>query len=356
MSTDKAPRDIVGAEGPGVAAGQRRPATGTVVADAAQGAGADVAGRAPAAPQPGRKTGSWSTPWLFMLPYLLLFGAFVLAPIVYGLWISLHDYDYTLPGKPFVGLDNYVKLFQADSTTRDIFWTSAKATAIFMVFSVPLLLVIPLGVALLMNQRFRGRNLFRAVYFAPYVLGVAVIAVLWRYLLDSNIGLVNQYLGAIGLPDRTPWLTSVPAAWVALVGVTVWWTLGFNAVIYLAGLQDIPGELYEAARVDGANAWQQFRNVTLPGLRPVLSFVTMVTILASANMFGQSYLMTQGAPGTETRTLIYQIAETGLRNFQMGDAAAMSYMMTIGLVLLSLVVFWLFRERTEKAAKAGGRG
>ncbi len=167
-------------------------------------------------------------------------------------------------------------------------------------------------------------------------------------VFDTNIGLVNQYLGAIGLPDKIAWLTSVPPAWVALVGVTVWWTLGFNAVIYLAGLQDIPGELYEAAKVDGANAWQSFWNVTLPGLKPVLSFVTMVTILASANMFGQSYLMTLGGPGTETRTLIYQIAETGLRNFQMGAAAAMSYMMTIMLVLLSLVVFWLFREKAEK--------
>jgi multiple sugar transport system permease protein len=355
MATDKAPRDLAGAEGPGVAAGQRRPATGTAVAEAGRGADLGVTGRPSLAPSTGGATRrGWATPWLFMLPYLVLFGTFVLAPIVYGFWISLHDYDYTLPGKPFVGLENYTALFSADSTTRDVFWTSAKATGIFTLFSVPLLLVIPLAVALLMNQKFRGRNLFRAIYFAPYVLGVAVIAVLWRYLLDSNIGLVNQYLGAIGLPDRIPWLTSVPEAWVALVGVTVWWTLGFNAVIYLAGLQDIPGELYEAARVDGANAWQQFRNVTLPGLRPVLSFVTMVTILASANMFGQSYLMTQGQPGTETRTLIYQIAETGLKNFQMGDAAAMSYMMTIGLVFLSVIIFWLFRERTEKATRRQG--
>ncbi|GMA85925.1 hypothetical protein GCM10025868_11750 [Angustibacter aerolatus] len=156
------------------------------------------------------------------------------------------------------------------------------------------------------------------------MLGVAVVSSLWRFLLDANIGLVNQYLGALGLGDHVAWLTSTPPAWVALIGVTVWWTLGFNAVIYLAGLQDISPELYEAARVDGANAWQRFRNVTLPGLRPVLSFVTMVTIIASANMFGQSYLMTRGAPGRETRTAIYQITETGLTNFQMGDAAAMS--------------------------------
>jgi multiple sugar transport system permease protein len=285
------------------------------------------------------------TPWLFLAPYLVLFVGFVLAPAVYGFWISLHDWDYTLPGKPFVGVENYQDLVDPGSLPFDRFWNGMQATAIFTVLSVPLLLVVPLAVALAMNQRFRGRNLFRAVYFAPYVLGVAVVAVMWRFLLDNNIGPVNYYLGRLGLPDDIAWTTSVPAAWVALVGVTVWWTLGFNAVIYLAGLQDIPRELYEAAEVDGANAWQKFRNVTLPGLRPVLSFVTMITIIASANMFGQSYLMTEGAPGTETRTAIYQIAETGLRNYQMGSAAAMSYVLTLVLMLTSLGVFWLFRER-----------
>ena len=209
--------------------------------------------------------------------------------------------------------------------------------------------VVPLGVALLMNARFPGRNLFRAVYFAPYVLGVAVIAVLWRYILDKQTGLLNHYLGAIGLPDDIAWTTSVPAAWVALVGVTVWWTLGFNAVIYLAGLQDISPDLYEAARVDGANRWQRFRHVTLPGLRPVSMFVILTTIIASANMFGQSYLITQGAPGGETRTAIYYIAETGLKSFDMGRAAAMSFVLTLCLLVLSVVVMLCFRER--KAAR-----
>jgi multiple sugar transport system permease protein len=284
-------------------------------------------------------------PWLFLAPFLALFGTFVIAPAVLGAWISLHRYDYTLPGKPFVGLENYIRLFTPGSLTFETFWGSMRATAIFTVASVPLLLVIPLLVALLMNQKFTGRNAFRAAFFAPYVLGVAVIAVLWRYLLDANIGLVNYYLGAIGLPDNIAWTTSTPWVWVTLVGVTVWWTLGFNAVIYLAGLQDIDAVLYEAARVDGANAWQQFWNVTFPGLRPVLSFVTLVTIIGSANMFGQSYLMTQGGPGRETRTAIYQIAETGLVNYQMGDAAAMSYVLTFFLILLSLGVVMLFRER-----------
>jgi multiple sugar transport system permease protein len=303
------------------------------------------------APRRGNPHDAGVAPWLFLAPYLVLFLAFVIAPIIYGLYISLHRYDFTLPNKPFVGLENYVDLVTPGSLTFETFWRAMRATAIFTVFSVPLLLAVPLLIALVMNKKFAGRNLFRALYFAPYVLGVAVVAILWRYLLDANIGLVNYYLGLLGLPDDTAWTTSTPAAWFALVGVTVWWTLGFNAVIYLAGLQDIPKELYEAAEMDGANRWQQFRNVTLPGLKPVLSFVTMITIIASANMFGQSYLITRGAPGTETRTAIYQIAETGLRNYQMGSAAAMSYVLTIFLVLLSLLVFWLFRDKEQKARK-----
>jgi multiple sugar transport system permease protein len=296
-----------------------------------------------------RYGGRW-VPYAFLLPYLALFVTFVLVPIVLGLWISLHIWDFTIPRKPWTGLSNYRDLFDSQSVVGPDFVRAMKATAIFTVGSVPLLVVVPLAVALLMNAKFRGRNLFRAVYFAPYVLGVAVIGVLWRYILDNNIGLLNRYLAALGLPDDVAWTTSTPAAWVALIGVTVWWTLGFNAVIYLAGLQDIPPELYEAAKIDGAGAWQRFRNVTLPGLRPVLMFVVITTIIASANMFGQSYLITQGAPGNETRTAIYYIAETGLKNFDMGRAAAMSFVLTLCLLVLSAVVLLGFRER-----KAGSR-
>jgi multiple sugar transport system permease protein len=312
---------------------------------AAPGDAVDATRHTRRAPRRGIAKHGRLTPWLFLSPYLVLFGGFVILPIILGGWISLHRWDYTLPGKPFVGLDNYRALFDSSTIAHSTFWASMQATGIFTVASVPLLLVLPLLVALVMNQKFPGRNLFRAVYFAPYVLGVAVVAVLWRYLLDANIGLINYYAGLLGLPERTAWTTSTPAAWVALVGVTVWWTIGYNSVIYLAALQDIPKELYEAARVDGANRWQQFWNVTFPGLRPVLAFVTMITIIASANMFGQSYLITQGGPGRETRTAIYQIAETGLRNFSMGSAAAMSYVLTLFLMVLSVGVFWLFRER-----------
>ena len=287
------------------------------------------------------------TPYLFMAPYLVLFLIFVLIPVIFGLWISLHNWDYLVPRKPWVGLENYVNLFTANSTTSEPFWQSMKATGLFTLFSVPLLVVIPLLVALILNQQFRGRNFFRAVYFAPYVLGVAVVGILWRFLLDPNVGLLNYYLGVLGLAENIPWTTALPWAWVSLVGMTVWWTLGFNAVIYLAGLQDIDPALYDAAKVDGANRWQRFVNVTLPGLRPVLLFVVTITLLLSANVFGQPYIVTQGAPGNETRSAIMYIAEEGLRNFNMGSAAAMSYVLALVLALLGVATFAFFRYRED---------
>jgi multiple sugar transport system permease protein len=288
-----------------------------------------------------------ATPYLFLAPFLVLFVVFIVVPAIYGIWISLHDYDFLLPVKPFVGLDNYKELFSPGGRDAADFWQAMKATGIFTLFSVPLLMVVPLAVALLLNRSFPGRTFFRAVFFTPYVLGVAVVGLLWRYLLDPNIGLVNSYLDQIGFHRNLPWTTDLPWAWVSLVGMTVWWTLGFNAIIYLAGLQDIAPELYEAAEVDGAGRWQQFRNVTLPGLRPVLLFVLTVTILNSANMFGQSFLVTKGAPGNETRTAIMLIAETGMRSFRMGTAAAMSYVLAVVLLLVSLLNFRFFRMQRE---------
>jgi len=286
------------------------------------------------------------TPYLFLAPYLLLFVVFVAIPVVYGFWISLHSWDYLLPGKPWVGLKNYADLFTPGSVTSGPFWNSMGATGKYTLYSVPLLVLVPLLVALVLNQKFPGRAFFRSVYFAPYVLGVAVVGILWRFLLDPNVGLVNYYLGQIGI-GNVPWITALPWAWISLVGMTVWWTLGFNAMIYLAGLQDIPRELYEAAAVDGANAWQRFLNITIPGLWPVLLFVVTITILREANMFGQSYIVTQGAPGEETTTAIMYIAETGLRQFNMGAAAAMSYVLALFLLIISIANFAFFRVRED---------
>ena len=284
-----------------------------------------------------------ATPYLFLLPYGVLFIGFIAIPAVYGVYISLHDYDYLLPHQPWVGFKNYTELFKSGSRDGADFWQSMRATLVFTVFSVPLLVVIPLGVALLLNRAFPGRTFFRAIFFTPFVLGVAVVGVLFRFLLDPNIGVLNHYLHSAGVHRNIPWITQLPWAWISLVSMTVWWTLGFNAIIYLAGLQDISPDLYDAADIDGANGWQKFRSVTLPGLRPVMLFVTTVTILASANMFGQSLLVTNGAPANGTRTAIFYISQVGLRQYRQGAAAAMSYIFAIILVLISLVNYRFFR-------------
>ncbi len=293
-----------------------------------------------------RRAGSPLTPYLFLAPYLLLFVTFVVVPAAYGLWISLHDWDYMLDSKVFIGLRNFTDLFDSESVIGPDFWNGMKNTLLFTVASVPFLVVLPLLLALLLHQRFPGRTFFRAMFFAPYVLGVAVIGLMWRYLLDSNFGLINAILHT-----DIAWTTSQPWAWIALVAVTVWWTLGFNAIIYLAGLGDIPQEHYEAAALDGANWWQRFIHVTIPGLRPVLIFILVTTILASANMFGQSYLITQGGPTQSTQTAIMVITDLGLSRFQMGAAAAESYLLALFLAVISLANFWLMRDQDEVAAR-----
>lgn len=284
--------------------------------------------------------GSLWTPVLFLTPFLALFAMFVIWPAFYGIWMSLHDWDFVLTNKPWVGAKNYTDLFNSGSVQYRPFWNGMAATAIFTVASVPLLIVLPLGLALVLNRSFPGRTFFRAVYFAPYVLGVAVIGLMWRYLLDGNFGLINHLFGL-----NIQWTTTQPWAWVSLVVVTIWWTMGFNTIIYLAGLSDIPHEHYEAAALDGASAWQTFWYVTLPGLRPVLIFIMITTTLASANMFGQSYLITQGGPTESTRTAIMVITQTGFSQNRPGQAAAMSYILALFLAVISIANFWLMRDK-----------
>lgn len=297
----------------------------------------------------GRKQAAW-VPWLFLTPFLVLFSVFTILPAFYGLWISLHDWDFTLPGKPFVGLQNYTDLFDPASVQYTPFWNGMKNTGLFVLFSVPFLVTLPLLLALLLHRNFPGRTFFRATFFAPYVLGVSVIGLMWRYFLDGNFGIVNALLGT-----NIAWTTSQPWAWISLVGVTVWWTMGFNAIIYVAGLGDIPPEQYEAASLDGAGKVQQFFNVTLPGLRPVLVFVLVTTVLASANMFGQSYMITGGGPTESTRTALMVMTDLGFKQSRAGQAAAMSYILALCLAIVSMVQFWLMRDRDAERDRKQAR-
>ncbi|WP_419819400.1 carbohydrate ABC transporter permease [Glaciibacter flavus] len=318
----------------------------TAVAPPRESAG----GRGPARTRARRATGRRRTgiAYIFLAPFLILFLVFIVAPAVFGLWMSLTDWSPFRDVQHFIGLQNYINLFTPGSTTSGDFWQSMGATGIFVVASVPLLLVVPILVALLLNRKVRGSTFFRTVFFAPYVLGVAVIGVVWGYILDTQSGVLNYLLDLVGLPSNIPWTVDVPWAWVSLVGVTVWWTMGLNTIIVLAGLKGINGDLYEAAALDGAGAFRTFFSVTLPGLRPVMLFITTTTILASANMFGQSYILTKGGPGNATRTAIMYIADQGLSQNNMAPAAAMSYVLFAILSIISIVNFRIQRDRGEK--------
>ena len=290
------------------------------------------------------------TPYLFILPHLIFFAVFVAYPFFSGLYISFFQYDYLRPeATTFVGPQNYLDLFKAGSVKFIEFWNSVRVTVLFVIWSVPFLVLIPLGLAVLLNARAPGMRFFRAMYFAPWVLSVAVIALIWWWIFQSQGGLLNYYLKQWGLP--TPrWLSTMPYAMITIVIATIWWTMGYNMIIFLAALQDIPAELYEAAELDGASAWQRFTRVTLPMLQPVLVFIIIITIIASFNLLGQPLMMTRGDPrqptgGGATEPVMLRIFTEGfVRPFQ-GSAAAMSVIVALIMIFFSFVNFRIFRQR-----------
>jgi multiple sugar transport system permease protein len=288
------------------------------------------------------------TPYLFILPHLIFFALFLAWPFFYGLYISLFEFDFLRPERrPFVGLGNYLRIFDQGGTVFRDFWRAMGNTGEFILWSVPPLVILALFLAVLLNGKYPGRSIFRTIFFAPYTLSVTVAAVLWWWIFQNQGGLINHFLEQIGI--RGPqWLSSMPEAWVAITIATVWWTIGFNTVIFLAALQDIPSSLYEAAAIDGASSVQQFMHVTFPLLRPVLTFVITITLLASANLFGQPYIMTQGGPLQQTETVIYRIYIQGIGRSQMGMAAAMSVFIAALLLGLTALNFKLFGRAEQQ--------
>lgn len=282
-------------------------------------------------------------PYLFILPHLIFFSAFLGYPFFYGIYISLFDFDFLRPEyRPFVGVRNYANLlWNRNSIQFTDFWNSVGNTGWFLLYSVPPLVIGALLLAVLLNGRYRGRNLFRGLYFAPYALSVTVAAVLWRWLFEQG-GLIDSTLQRVGF-QSVSWLGMQPWAWLAITICTIWWTIGFNTVIFLAALQDIPDTLYEAASIDGAGAFQQFTSITIPMLRPVLIFVITITLIASANLFGQSFIMT----GTQSRvigteSIVQKIYDEGIFQNRMGSAAAMSILVAAALLVLTTLNFRVF--------------
>jgi multiple sugar transport system permease protein len=285
----------------------------------------------------GLKRGSLS-PYLYLAPFLLFFIVFEIYPIFQGLYVSLTRWDLATPPR-FIGLANYAGLL------RDtLFWTALRNTSLFVLLNAPLAVVIPLGLALLVNEPILGRGIFRSAFSTPLMISVATVGVLWQWFYNPAFGLINFYLGLVGLPGQN-WLSQTGWAMIAVVVTTVWWTSGFNMILFLAGLQDIPEHLYDAAKIDGAGSWGLFRYVTLPGLRATLLFVGVTTIIGSFRVFGQVFVMTNGGPFDSTRTIVQHIYESGFSYFKMGVASSVAWVL-FGIVLIfTFIQFRLLKEQ-----------
>ena len=282
--------------------------------------------------------------WWFVTPALLVIGIFFVVPIVAAFVISLTDFDIYALADPknlrFVGLRNYVRLLGAP-----LFWQALGNTAYFVVVGVPVSIVVSLGTALLLNSRLtRWRPLFRTALFAPVVTTLVAVAVIWRYLLHTRYGFFNYALSSLGI-DPIDWLGNPRWAMPAIILLAVWKNFGYNMIILLAGLQSIPDELYEAARIDGASMWRQFRHVTIPMLAAILVMVSILTIAGYFQLFAEPYVMTQGGPLQSTVSVLYLMYEEGFKWWNLGSASAVAF-------LLALLIFGVTALQLRWAQRA----
>lgn len=279
--------------------------------------------------------------YLFLTPGLLLFALFRVYPLLEGLRLSFTNARLGRASYQYIAFGNYARL--ADDTR---FHVSLVNTAFYTVASTLPILAIPLILALALN-RGRLRTLLRSVFFFPFTLSVVTVGLAWLWLLDPVVGPFSYYLRALGVPTRS-WLADPQTAMGAIIVTTVWWVTGYYLVIYLAGLQDIPRDLYEAAALDGAGGWRAFRSITLPLLRPVLLFVVVTHVIGSFQLFGQVFVLTSGGPGDATRTVVQHLFETAFQNFfQFGAASAMAWVLFAVILVFSVLQFRLLRGHTE---------
>jgi multiple sugar transport system permease protein len=264
--------------------------------------------------------------WWFVAPALLVIAVFFFLPIVAAFLISLTDFDIyalaDLANLRFVGFGNYLKLLQSP-----LFWQALGNTLYFVAVGVPLSIGASLGAALLLHSRLaRFKPFFRTALFAPVVTTLVAVAVIWRYLFNTRYGLLNYALGGLGI-DPIDWLGDPHWAMPAIILFAVWKNFGYNMIIFLAGLQSIPEELYEAARIDGASVWRQFRSVTLPMLSPVVMLVGILTIAGYFQLFAEPYVMTQGGPLQSTVSVLYFMYEEGFKWWNLGSASAVAFVL-----------------------------
>jgi ABC-type sugar transport system permease subunit len=293
---------------------------------------------------PKKETGRGRTDlagYLFVAPFLIAYAAFLIFPVLLGLRLSFYNSSLVAGDAQFLGLANYRELFGDPD-----FWLSLWHTVLFTLLSTPPLVILSLILALLANRAIPARWFFRLSFFAPWVLPSSVVALIWVWLYQPGFGLINSYLISLGLPE-VAWLAGENVAMLSVVIATVWWTLGFNFVLYLAGLQEIPQELYDASAVDGAGALSQVRWITVPLLARTTILIVTLQIFSSLNVFDQIYIMNTsgGLNYTVTRPIIQYVYEQGFTSYRVGFASAMSYVFFVLVLVVGLAQFAVANRR-----------
>ncbi len=274
------------------------------------------------------------TPYLFLLPALVLLGLTVFWPALQAFYLSFTSYEDIAQPPIWIGFTNFLKLWK-----DAVFWKTLENTFLYLVGVVPILVIAPLVLAILVNQKLRGMNWFRSAYYTPVVISMVVAGIAWKWLYAEN-GLLNQLFKALGIfPEGIPWLTSpdkifgiVPISLASVMAVTVWKGLGYYMVIYLAGLQSIPADVYEAAAIDGSDGISKHWDITIPLMKPYLALVAVISAISATKVFEEVYIMTQGGPLSSSKTIVYYLYEQAFNNLEI------SYACTIGLVLFLIIL------------------
>jgi multiple sugar transport system permease protein len=288
------------------------------------------------------------TAYLMNAPGLLIFAIFVVYSVYTSFTLSFREWNILEPEKPFVGLDNYRKVLEDGP-----FWESIGHTVYFVLGSVPATMAIALGLALLLNQKIRALGWFRTAYYLPVITPLVIASIIWKWVYNGDFGLANYYLLKLGLIDQPLlWLSDAQLAMPAVIVMNIWKGVGFNMVVYLAGLQAIPGEFYEAADVDGAGPWQKFRKITFPLVAPTTFFLLIINTIGAVKAFPQIFIMTNGGPpgpGGATTTAVFYIYTQAFKFFRMGYASALAYTMFVLLFAISFAQFRWYLKRVEEA-------
>jgi ABC-type sugar transport system permease subunit len=278
-----------------------------------------------------------------MAPSLLHLAVFTFGPLAFAAWLSLHRWSLVDVARPFVGLENYARLLGDGE-----FWNAVKNTAVFTLH-VPVSMVVALSLALLVHRRVRGAIALRAMLFLPSITSLVAIAVVWQWMLNDEFGLINWALSRFGV-GPVPWLTSPTTALPAIMIMSIWLVVGYQMVLFQAGLNAIPQDHYDAAKIDGAGRWQRFIHVTLPGLRHTLFFVLITSVIGSFQVFGAVYVMTEGGPLRSTDVAVYHIYQEAWEFLRFGDAAAMSWVLFLIIFVATWLQFRTLERRGEEAS------